>query len=284
MAGPAILAAPYVTPAVVQGLGALGTGLAALGIIENKDAIKDFAVDTGRRIKRNAGQMITDLSMAMSPDTPTANPNIDYRTGRYVAAPDVVQVMGIPSTVGRYWGIQDGELETPEEYNAVQAVINKTKEAQQSQSTQAPKDPKENNDSTKVTDKIKKFLWETKKNSPKSTKAGRYARNYVFRLPAYTGLGTAGIDVVGNIAAAADEDPNVKHEWKWKTTKGRFTFERGGFKLFRDAYKTNPTYDPTYKETDASVETKPAAPADTFVVVPTANKNRQQGNGLTWNR
>lgn len=95
MAGPA-LALPWVAPAIGEGLmwgaGALGTGLAALGIIENKDAIQNGVRDLGRSIERGVGNGIAAWSRAMSPTSVGPSPHYDQKTRRPIAVQDATRV------------------------------------------------------------------------------------------------------------------------------------------------------------------------------------------------
>ena len=91
------IALPWVAPAVGEGLlwgaGALGTGLAALGIIENKDAIRDGISDFGNWVSTGVGNGIRAWSDAMSPKGPIGpNPNYDVATRRPIAVADATRV------------------------------------------------------------------------------------------------------------------------------------------------------------------------------------------------
>lgn len=90
-------ALPWVAPAVGEGLlwgaGVLGTGLAALGIIENKDAIRDGISDFGNWVSTGVGNGIRAWSDAMSPKGPIGpNPNYDVATRRPIAVADATRV------------------------------------------------------------------------------------------------------------------------------------------------------------------------------------------------
>lgn len=91
------IALPWAVPAIGEGLawgaGALGTGLAALGIIENKDAIKDGISDFGNWVSNGIQNGIRSWSDAMSPKGPLPpNPNYDVATGRPIAVADATRV------------------------------------------------------------------------------------------------------------------------------------------------------------------------------------------------
>lgn len=91
------IALPWVAPAVGEGLlwgaGALGTGLAALGIIENKDAIRDGISDFGNWVSTGVGNGIRAWSDAMSPKGPVGpSPYYDAATGRPIAVADATRV------------------------------------------------------------------------------------------------------------------------------------------------------------------------------------------------
>lgn len=60
-------ALPYAAGAASEGLGALGAALAALGIIENKDAIKDAVTGTVTDIKKRVKNRIGNAAAAASP-------------------------------------------------------------------------------------------------------------------------------------------------------------------------------------------------------------------------
>ncbi len=94
MPGP--IAIPWVLPAVGEGLlygaGALGTGLAALGIIENKDAIRNGVSDFGNWLSNGVQTGIKSASQAMSPSFSIQNPSVDQNTGRYIAVSDATSV------------------------------------------------------------------------------------------------------------------------------------------------------------------------------------------------
>lgn len=90
-------ALPWVAPAAGEGLlwgaGALGTGLAALGIIENKDAIRNGISDFGNWVSTGVQNGIRSWSDAMSPKGPVGpNPNYDVATGRPIAVQDATRV------------------------------------------------------------------------------------------------------------------------------------------------------------------------------------------------
>lgn len=85
---------------------------------------------------------------------------------------------------------------------------------------------------------VGKYFWETSTNSPKSSWFGRQARNYLIRVPAYTGIAAPTFDFFGNLVGAAGESENIEHEWIWPLTEARFTPERGVLKLVRQKYRT----------------------------------------------
>lgn len=89
------IALPWAGPAIGEGLlwgaGALGTGLAAAGIIDNKDAIREGISDFGNWIGDKVGSGIRAWSEAMSPKGPIGpSPHYDARTGRPVAVTDAI--------------------------------------------------------------------------------------------------------------------------------------------------------------------------------------------------
>lgn len=83
-------------------------------------------------------------------------------------------------------------------------------------------------------------LWERSStpSTPKNPDFWRHVRNLGVRVPLYTGVAAPVIDVVGNIAGAANEPDNVKHKWTWNASKLRFSIDRALWKLFRDSYTT----------------------------------------------
>lgn len=85
--------APAVGEGLLWGAGLLGSGLTALGIIENKDAIRDGISDFGSWISNGVGNGIKAWSEAMSPKGPAGpNPNYDVATGKPIAVADVTRV------------------------------------------------------------------------------------------------------------------------------------------------------------------------------------------------
>ncbi len=90
-------ALPWFAPAVGEGLlwgaGALGTGLATLGIIENKDAIRNGISDFGDWVSTGVQNGIRSWSDTMSPKgSARPNPNYDVATGRPSAVRDATRV------------------------------------------------------------------------------------------------------------------------------------------------------------------------------------------------
>lgn len=103
------IALPWTVPAIGEGLawgaGALGTGLAALGIIENKDAIKDGISDFGNWVSTGVENGIRAWSDAMSPKGPAGpSPHYDAATGRPIAVADATRVQ-MPLPVVRSYNI-----------------------------------------------------------------------------------------------------------------------------------------------------------------------------------
>lgn len=87
-----VIALPWLTPALAWGLGALGTGLSTLGIIKNKDDIKDGISYLGNSVSNGIQKGIRYWSDAMSPKEPSPNPNYDVATGRPIAVADATRV------------------------------------------------------------------------------------------------------------------------------------------------------------------------------------------------
>lgn len=89
------IALPWAAPAIGEGLlwgaGALGAGLAAAGIIDNKDAIREGVSDFGNWVGDKVGSGIRAWSDAMSPKGLAGpNPHYDARTGRPIAVTDAI--------------------------------------------------------------------------------------------------------------------------------------------------------------------------------------------------
>lgn len=85
--------APAVGKGLLWGAGLLSSGLTALGIIENKDAIRDGISDFGSWISNGVGNGIKAWSEAMSPKGPAGpNPNYDVATGKPIAVADATRV------------------------------------------------------------------------------------------------------------------------------------------------------------------------------------------------
>lgn len=90
-----LIALPWAAPAIGEGLlwgaGALGAGLTAARIIDNKDAIREGISDFGNRVGDKVESGIRAWSEAMSPKGPVGpNPHYDARTGRPIAVTDAI--------------------------------------------------------------------------------------------------------------------------------------------------------------------------------------------------
>lgn len=108
-----------------------------------------------------------------------------------------------------------------------------------------PPSPKPKNNEDKKNDKKENSnswfkLWEGSGTSstPKYPNFWRYLRNFGIRVPLYTGVAAPAVDVAGNMVSASREPEGQVHQWKWPLTSTRFSFERGAWKLFGDAYST----------------------------------------------
>lgn len=219
--------APAVGEGLLWGAGLLGSGLTALGIIENKDAIRDGISDFGSWISNGVGNGIKAWSEAMSPKGPAGpNPNYDVATGKPIAVADVTRVQrpipvfrqqiqprpfGATRSVRHdsdgepiFFPWQTGSPERPIRLNPVTVTESRimrtdAEGAQPEQpatdsegGTTAPASPPtpepEGGDNNRGGKWYKK-LWETSgEGSPKwGPKAGRFVRNWGIRVPAYTG-------------------------------------------------------------------------------------------------
>lgn len=126
-------------------------------------------------------------------------------------------VQGIPSTV-RGWFRMNNEAEEDNSEDNSEPT---------SEDTAQPSSQNNRQDNNKPDSKIPKWLWETKSNSPNSSRFGRVARNYFLRVPIGTGVAAPTVDVAGNLGSMGLEDENTKHEWIWPATKTRFAITRG---------------------------------------------------------
>lgn len=304
MAGPAIFAAPYVAPAIGEGIlwgaGALGAGLASLGIIENKDAIENGIRDFGTSIKRGTENGIRAWSEAMSPVEITVDPSVDQKTGRYIAVPDATRVSTpyvqtlLPealNTSGRVM-VASGSSSTGtaqpsgrtrgRRKPATPAPTTGTNTGAAGSSTAAPTpNPQNDNDSTKVSRATKAWQWV--KAHPKTSiavGAGAFypTREWVVK-PTLNYVGPA----VGNAVSyvTAGEAPfNIPAVANDSTD----LWYRGGVGKVLNPSLTRQGYPTNYKETDAAVEAvQNPVPVDTFtrapMVVPDTSRVR---NGIVF--
>ncbi len=150
-----------------------------------------------------------------------------------------------------------------------------------STATPAP-NPQNDNDSTKV--QWYKKPWETAKNSQGTSAWGRGLRNFGIRVPAYTGAAAPVLDLAGNAIGASREESNVVHKLTFPLTRSRFALEKGAFKLIGDQYSTKVSYDPSYQETDSSIEApqNPTVPVDTFTRIPIVPDTSRVNNGIVF--
>lgn len=296
--------APAVGEGLLWGAGLLGSGLTALGIIENKDAIRDGISDFGSWISNGVGNGIKAWSEAMSPKGPAGpNPNYDVATGKPIAVADVTRVQrpipvfrqqiqprpfGATRSVRHdsdgepiFFPWQTGSPERPIRLNPVTVtgsrIMRTDAEGAQPEQpatdseggTTAPASPPtpepEGGDNNRGGKWYKK-LWETSgEGSPKwGPKAGRFVRNWGIRVPAYTGAAAPVVDVVGNIFATGLEPDSVQHDWQWKVTNMRFMPERTLFKGIGKSYMTQPTSNPAVQR---DTTTNNSAPRDTVPAV-----------------
>lgn len=296
--------APAVGEGLLWGAGLLGSGLTALGIIENKDAIRDGISDFGSWISNGVGNGIKAWSEAMSPKGPAGpNPNYDVATGKPIAVADVTRVQrpipvfrqqiqprpfGATRSVRHdsdgepiFFPWQTGSPERPIRLNPVTVTgsrIMRT-DAEGAQPEQPATDseggttapastptPEPEGGGNNRGGKWYKKLWETSgEGSPKwGPKAGRFVRNWGIRVPAYTGAAAPVVDVVGNIFATGLEPDSVQHDWQWKVTNMRFMPERTLFKGIGKSYMTQPTSNPAVQR---DTTTNNSAPRDTVPAV-----------------
>lgn len=108
-------------------------------------------------------------------------------------------------------------------------------------STPPSQEPKNNENKDKKGNSNSWFkLWEGSGTSGASKHPNfwRHVRNFGVRVPLYTGVAAPVIDVAGNMVGASRESQGQVHQWQWPLTSTRFSFERGAWKLFGDAYST----------------------------------------------
>lgn len=138
-----------------------------------------------------------------------------------------------------------------------------------------PQEPKNNEDKEK--DKKGNSsnlfkLWES------SGSGWRHARNWLVRVPLYTGTAAPVLDVVGNMIGASREQKGQVHQWKWPLTSNRWSLEKGALKLIGDAYST--PIDSTRKDTTQVIlqSNEVANPVQQLVdtVVPTVRTDEGQ--------
>lgn len=284
--------------ALAWGAGALGTGLATLGIIENKDAIRDGVNSLGASLKRGAENAIRTASYEMSPKRPVQNPSIDPSTGAYVAVPDATRVTPYVRTLLPEALTTSGVIMTANGSSSTgnsstgTAQPSRKPRSRKKPTTTAPTNtgtntgttgtntaapnPRPENENDSTTKAWYTKPWETAKNSPKTSAWGRGVRNFGVRVPAYTGVAAPLLDLTGNAIGASKEDPNTAHQWIFPLTKARFGVESGIYKLVGDQYSTRPI------EPDSSVIQSVSQPGDTIVVTTGAPQGPRIGNGLVW--
>lgn len=272
------IAIPYVAPAVGEGLlwgaGVLGSGLAALGIIENKDAIREGISNLGTSIKRGAENGIRSWSEAMSPKGPLPNPSIDQRTGRYVAVPDAVRVANpvveqvlLPDVLRPDRVTQATATSGTSSRTSRRKPAGSTTSSGASTSGTTP-DPRNNNNnnSTRVSRLGKAWQWVKKhpKTSIAVGAAGFYPTREWIVKPTLNYAGPA----IGNVVSyiTAGETPfNIPAVANDSTD----LWYNGGVGKVLNPLPTREQFAPTYQETDAAVE-KNIAPTDTFTRAPIA--------------
>lgn len=141
-----------------------------------------------------------------------------------------------------------------------------------------PQEPENNEDKDKKGNSNSWFkLWEGSGTSgtPKNPNFWRHIRNWLVRVPLYTGVAAPVIDVAGNMVSASREPEGQIHKWKWPLTSNRWSLEKGALKLIGDAYST--PIDSTRKDTtqvilQSNEVANPVQQAvDTIVPIPRQN-------------
>ena len=297
MAGPAIFAAPYVAPAIGEGIlwgaGALGTGLAALGIIDNKDAIKQGIRDFGTFIRTGTENGIRSLSRSMSPKGPAIDPSVDKSTGRYIAVSDATRVQTpfvqtlLPEALnsparGRVMSATASGGSGGAQAGATQSKSRRKPAANRGtagastagSSTAAPTpNPQNDNDSTKISRATKAWQWI--KAHPKTSiaiGAGAFypTREWIIK-PTLNYVGPAVGNAVSyitvgeapfNIPAVANDSTDLWY--------------RGGVGKVLNPSLTRQGYSSDYRNTDAAVDSAAVSQKQLAVPVDTVSQN----NGL----
>lgn len=307
MAGPAIFAAPYVAPAVGEGIlwgaGALGTGLAALGIIDNKDAIEQGIRDFGTFIRTGTENGIRSLSRSMSPKGPAIDPSVDKSTGRYIAVSDATRVQTpfvqtlLPEALnspargrvmsatasGGSGGAQAGATQSKSRRKP--AANRGTAGASTAGGSTAAPNPEDKNKNKRPFFGNTRFpLYRGYGQGPIIKDVGRFVLRDV---PATE----FGIDLVRNASGLikSGSDPQLEYTPNFGLTKyGNpygWLWTLGGYTTTKPV--TLPTADQfasTYKETDAAVDDtqRHVAPVDTFTREPIVPDTARVRNGIVF--
>lgn len=144
-------------------------------------------------------------------------------------------VMGIPSTVGRWFGVNKDEEKPAEEKPA-----ESTQEEKPAASSETPNNKKPN--------KKQKPSKQEPNNQPKHAKLKKAAKTAGV-VAGTTAVASPVLDAAFNLASMGMEDDNTKHEWIWPITKTRFAIEKGILKGYSTKADTT-----TNKATDKKVE------------------------------
>lgn len=236
--------APAVGKGLLWGAGLLSSGLTALGIIENKDAIRDGISDFGSWISNGVGNGIKAWSEAMSPKGPAGpNPNYDVATGKPIAVADVTRVQRpIPvfrqQIQSRPFGATRSVRHDSDSTSVApaQPAAGGATDTGSSTASPAPASPEpERNDSTsnkapflqRVRPHLRPFG---------GYKGGSYMGNAgrLLRDAAYTGFGA---DVGFNLYESAE---NPDYQWKWGISRLTTFPERGVLQQLRRVHNSTP--------------------------------------------